>query len=378
MASADCDAGGGTCVNHVASVAATVTRGQQGSDGGVVLIQAGSEYHLTPDGDALRGGGVVVRRGIVPAHKRPRTLASDHAPATRPIAEVVDTNGKPGEAQRWLVRWEGEAASANVWVKEREVPPRLMQRDVDVARSCFNTRLLPSLCDPGATGVESTSVSEGAASRCAMYLKEHWRDGSLRLNAFVKCQGYTTYGKTIQSHDAEEQSLNTLLITHALLPLVQQKVPGFEEMATELAGYLQQRYDTVVELYFAHGLRQGRETLGSTAFDVHQDTEDFEFIKYTVVVKLTPDEPGEPPSQMRVVGAGQHYHYGARAGAAGLFLAPLYHASVPPVSKTEHYKMAFFFRTSERQVRRAAGSCKRTNGSTCDHDVTMARPVTIT
>ena len=33
-----------------------------------------------------------------------------------------------------------------------------------------------------------------------------------------------------------------------------------------------------------------------------QDTEDFPFIEYTVVVKLTPDPDAEPHSAMRLVG----------------------------------------------------------------------------
>ena len=73
---------------------------------------------------------------------------------------------------------------------------------------------------------------------------------------------------------------------------------------------LHQRFGTVVELYFAHGLRQSPETLKSTGFDVHQDTEEWDFIEYTVVVKLTPDEEDEPPSAMRVVGANRHFYYG--------------------------------------------------------------------
>ena len=58
-------------------------------------------------------------------------------------------------------------------------------------------------------------------------------------------------------------------------------------------------------------------TLTSTGFDVHQDIEDYDFIEYTVVVKLTADLPGEPPSRMRVVGAPHHFQYGAAAGSAG-------------------------------------------------------------
>ena len=84
----------------------------------------------------------------------------------------------------------------------------------------------------------------------------------------------------------------------------------------------------------------------------HQDTEEFEFIAYTVVVKLTADEPGEPASAMRVVAAaGGPFAYGPAAGAAGCFDARLHHASVAPASAREHLKMAYFFRHAEKAER---------------------------
>ena len=91
---------------------------------------------------------------------------------------------------------------------------------------------------------------------------------------------------------------------------------------------------------------------------LHVSTEDYDFIQYTVVVKLTPDAAGEAPSAMRVVGApgGTLFYYGPEAGASGCFRAALYHASVAPVSPEEHLKLAFFFRAStkgERRVKRA-------------------------
>ena len=86
---------------------------------------------------------------------------------------------------------------------------------------------------------------------------------------------------------------------------------------------------------------------------MHQDTEDFSFIEYTVLVKLTPDAPGEPPSAMRVVGAAHPFLYDAVAGAAGCFRSDLFHASVAPESAEEHLKLAFFFRKSTQAERRA-------------------------
>jgi hypothetical protein len=52
-----------------------------------------------------------------------------------------------------------------------------------------------------------------------------------------------------------------------------------------------------------------------------QDTEEYDFIEYTVVVKLTPDVPKESPSAMRLVGARDHFTYAREAGAAGCFRA---------------------------------------------------------
>ena len=131
-------------------------------------------------------------------------------------------------------------------------------------------------------------------------------------------------------------------------------MPGFSAIEAELVAFLHRQYGTVVELYFAHGLRQSPSTLRSTGFDVHQDIEDFPFIEYTVVVKLTADRAGTPPSQMRVVGAARHFDYGPRPGDAGSFRARAFHASVPPPEGTdEHLKVAFFFRASTKGERRA-------------------------
>jgi len=203
------------------------------------------------------------------------------------------------------------------------------------------------------TGVETTGVDAEDASSCARYLHENWKGGVLRLTDRDKCRGYATYSKTLQSHSSKEQAMHTLLITNALLPLVDIHLPGFKQMTDALASWLHRKYDTVVELFFAHGLRQGPHTLQSTGFDVHQDTEDFDFIEYTVVVKLTADQEGEGASRMRVVGAAHPFRYGSEAGAAGCFLARLYHASVAPESEREHYKIAFFFRKSTKGERRA-------------------------
>lgn len=141
-------------------------------------------------------------------------------------------------------------------------------------------------------------------------------------------------------------------MTNTLLPLIRLELPGFRAIEEYLVGWLHEAYGTVVELYFAHGLRQSPLTTQSTGFDVHQDTEDFPFIEYTVVVKLTADPPAEPHSAMRLVGAPRTFEYSAPAGSAGVFRARVFHASVS-TDTSEHLKLAFFFRASTKGERRA-------------------------
>ena len=124
---------------------------------------------------------------------------------------------------------------------------------------------------------------------------------------------------------------------------MREHLPGFAQMESTLTQWLTMWTQRPVKLFYAHGLRQSPQTLQSTGFAIHQDTEDFDFISHTIVVKLTADRRDEAPSQMRVVGGSGPFSYAPAAGASGMFQARLYHASVAPVSKREHLKIAFFF-----------------------------------
>ena len=126
----------------------------------------------------------------------------------------------------------------------------------------------------------------------------------------------------------------------------QGQLPGFQAIERVLVDRLQQRFGTRVELWEAHGLRQGPETQDSASFSIHQDTEEYPEVLYTVVVKLTSDVPEELPSAMHIVGHAVNFEYGPKAGASGMFLAGLYHRSVAPRSKNEHLKMTYFFKAA--------------------------------
>ena len=259
---------------------------------------------------------------------------------------IIDEKKERGEMPRYLVKWEGRPKSDNSWTKHHwfrstgneDVFEELYAKFDLESKTAFNMQLEPILHNPNlrinesdASGVVALSVSAEDARRCADHLKAEWKNGKLKMSDKSVARGYKTYGKTLLEQNAEEQGLNTLLITQQLLPAVRQNVPGFHAMEKQLASWLQAKFGTVVELYYAHGLRQGPLTLRSSGFSVHQDTEDYDFIEYTIVVKLTADEPGEAPSAMRVVGADRHFHYGAKHGDAGL----LPRAALPRVGRAQ-------------------------------------------
>jgi len=252
------------------------------------------------------------------------------------------------------VHWAGRTEEQATWAPHDRLPEPMLSQYVLQQRVAFNVGIEPLLQPgsphPSAVVCTGEAVPPGEATRCAGHLMQHWNDGVLPLDDGRKIYGWATYGKTLSSHDAELQRQHTLLFTHAMLPSVRQHLPGFLAIERALTEWLQAESKQAVELFYAHGLRQGPHTLKSTGFDVHQDTEDFAFIEYTIVVKLTPDELGEAPSAMRVVGADPHFYYKPHAGASGLFRARVYHASVAPKSPKEHLKIAFFFRLADHSA----------------------------
>lgn len=163
-------------------------------------------------------------------------------------------------------------------------------------QAACNIGLEPLLSTPGASGVLRVSVDAEAASACGSFLLENWADGKLLLpschdnraldpstadhdakadhEALPRViSGWTTYGKTLSAHDANQQRCTTLLFTNALLPACRRHLPGFASMEDSLVGWLHATFGIVVELFYAHGLRQGPQTLRSTGFDVHQECE---------------------------------------------------------------------------------------------------------
>ena len=353
-------------VSHVMACSSIGAGTTSGARGAIVTIlgrekqqqeplwtQADAEYTLTEAGEALRASVPAEEAAPKAAGGGSTSSASAVVAVAPPLVaeEVIDANDS---YTRFQVRWVGKPISAATWEPARKVDAALIAAFIGLRQIEFNRSIEPLLAHAGASGVVSVLVPEAAAAACAAHLHERWADGRLPLAGGKECRGYSSYGKVLSTHDAALQAATTLLITNPLLPAVRLEVPGFFEIEEYLIGWLHETFGTVVELFYAHGLRQGPLTLKSTGFDVHQDTEDYDFIEYTVVVKLTSDEAGAPPSQMRVVGATNHFSYASPAGASAAFRARVHHASVAPEDGAgEHLKIAYFFRASQKGERRA-------------------------
>lgn len=200
------------------------------------------------------------------------------------------------------------------------------------------------------SGVASLSVPRDQAIRLAEFLLDNWEEKGLILASGTRVRGYTSYENVAEPHDPAQQAKHTLLLTGAMVERAYTELPGFKEITEFLLAYLEQRLGIGYSLSHAHVLRQGPRT--QTLFLSHQDLDTNPKTEQSIVVKVTPDGDGEPPSRMTVVGAAFPFEYGPEAGAAGHFDSRLWHESVRPESPREHLKVTFFFRRlSAREMR---------------------------
>lgn len=263
-----------------------------------------------------------------------------------------EVEGSIAESEAMEMAVDPEEAEVEEAIEESEAMEVVGEGDKN--QVSHNLTLVGRLVHPPClnSGVMPLSVSEEHAQICAEYLTERWKDGSLVLYEMgpgtrkhpLTLKGFATYPKTLQEFNVEEQRLATLMILWKDLNRVRIRLPGFFAIEEQLRLWLEQRFAGAFELWRAHVLRQGPNTLRSTGFSVHRDTDENKLIVFTIVVKLTMDEEDEVPSSMRVVGAPCHFTYGPRPGASGCFLADLFHASVPWTSTRDHLKIAFFFK----------------------------------
>ena len=201
--------------------------------------------------------------------------------------------------------------------------------------------------------MQPLQLDAAVASGLASFLTDRWvPTGCLVLPSAspnctrpVKLLGYVTYPLVVGQHDATLQQRHTLLLrTASHLAAFRFHAPGFAALESAVLAHLGAMTDNecAFMLSSAHVLLQSPETHGSTVFTEHQDTENDARVTDTVVIKLTPDIDGEPPSAMRIVGARNQFCYAPAAGSAAVFNARLWHISVPPASQRPHIKLTLF------------------------------------
>ena len=206
------------------------------------------------------------------------------------------------------------------------------------------------------------SVDPDLAAGLAAFLCDEWvPSGHLELPSApsnsrrtMTLRGYVTYPLTALPHDGVLQRRHTLLLaTKPRLDACRAHLPNFAAIECAVLAHLGVLHGgCTFRLSSAHILLQSKETLCTTVFTSHQDTENDTHVTDSVVIKLTADNAGEPASAMRVVGAGQHFFYGPTAGSAAVFDARLYHISVPPESDRPHLKLTLFCKPDSLASRR--------------------------
>jgi hypothetical protein len=211
------------------------------------------------------------------------------------------------------------------------------------------------LCEdlPRCAGVRPWSVRPDLAHAMASFLWDRWvPTGHLVLPASntsrrtMTLHGYVTYPLTALPHDGALQRRHTLLLaTKSWLDACREHLPSFAEIECAALAHLGALHEgCTFRLSSAHVLLQSKETLSTTVFTSHQDTENDKDVTDSVVIKLTADTAREPASAMRVVGAAQPFFYAPEPGSAAVFDARLYHISEPPESHRPHLKLTLFFK----------------------------------
>ena len=201
------------------------------------------------------------------------------------------------------------------------------------------------------------------------FLSQHWPEGATGLQHSelpIPISGFGSYGRTLHVHDCNLQKEQTLCAErakahqwHCPLQWLRTHAPGFRELESDASKWLCRNVGVHCDTAACQLLRQSRASCSSTTFDLHQDTEAFPSTRYSVIVKLSAQQPWEPASQMQVAGTAQRFAYGASRGAAAIFLGALFHRGVPHMSSKPCLKIAFHFAPisdAERRMRRGERS----------------------
>ena len=276
------------------------------------------------------------------SRRSPRRIRRQRRHQRRPRDQGGRRGGLGGGDGEGATEEQGAAATAAAAARRAEQAAAVAAAAaalLDGERREFNLTLAPELKQPDPRGVEALSLCADDRRRVRIPPAELARRGAQATERQAHPR-LCNLPQDARAPLAVLRRAHTLLITNDFLDEMRAAAGLLVER--RLVDWLRDHRGAEAELFYAHALRQSPESLASTGLDVHQDTEEFDFIG-------TPSWSSSRPTRLasrRRCGRrrGGHFEYGAAAGAAGCFNARLHHASVEPQSQAEHLKIAFFFR----------------------------------
>ena len=150
----------------------------------------------------------------------------------------------------------------------------------------------------------------------------------------VKLSGFARYGNTLEDHDKTAQAQNSLYIRGVWFEREDYKhflarIPGLSGLLETAIKKASEEVEDKLKPIWVHALRQGPNLQTATSFGVHTDNDgqDCSQAAWTIIVKLTQDDPQLPASQMHILGL-PVISYPSHRGSAVAFPSSLYHSSV--------------------------------------------------
>lgn len=170
-----------------------------------------------------------------------------------------------------------------------------------------------------------------ACEELLAYLEENL--GQTPLLGKLRLTGFGKYGNTLEKHDEGAQAKNSLYLTSVWFrddhKMFLSNIPGLEEVLSSAISQTSKKVGEDLQPIWVHALRQGPNLGTATSFGVHKDNDgdDCSEAMWTIIVKLTKDDPHRQMSRMEILSL-PCISYPPHSGCAVAFPSCLYHQSL--------------------------------------------------